>query len=77
MIAWGGAPLGAGGAGLLAEATGTRTALLVASGGVAASFVLGIFSGLPRMGSLTSLTAKAEGLEKTQIEAGRPARSRP
>lgn len=77
MIAWGGAPLGAGGAGLLAEATDTRTALLVASGGVAAAFVLGFVSGLARMDSLASLTAHAEELEKTQLEAGRPAQSHP
>ena len=41
MIAWGGQPLGAAGGGLLASAFGVRTALLVMSLAIGASFVIG------------------------------------
>ena len=48
MIAWGGQPLGAAIGGLLASALGVRTALVVMSLGIGASFVVGLLGPLRR-----------------------------
>ncbi|MCK9921750.1 MFS transporter [Frankia sp. AgPm24] len=55
MIAWGGTPLGAVLGGAVAEAWGTRTALLLASAGVGGSLVLGVVAGLRTVGRLREL----------------------
>jgi hypothetical protein len=65
MIAWGGAPLGAGVGGLIAEAVDTRAALLVASTGVAVSLAVGLATGLRRVGTLQSLVDEAQAAERT------------
>ncbi|MDQ3763235.1 MAG: MFS transporter [Actinomycetota bacterium] len=49
MIAWGGHPFGAAIGGALASAFGVRTALVVGSLGVGASFVVGLFGPLRRI----------------------------
>ncbi|MGH3922859.1 MAG: MFS transporter [Pseudonocardiaceae bacterium] len=52
MIAWGGQPFGAAIGGALASAFGVRTALIVGSLGVGASFVVGLLGPLRRIDSL-------------------------
>ena len=48
MIAWGGQPLGAALGGLIASAFGVRTALVVMSLGIGASFAVGLLGPLRR-----------------------------
>ncbi|ETA02543.1 hypothetical protein CcI6DRAFT_01929 [Frankia sp. CcI6] len=55
MIAWGGTPLGAVLAGILADAWGTRAALLTASAGVGLALVAGLMAGLSHTGRLQDL----------------------
>lgn len=60
MIAWGGQPLGAALGGLLASRLDIRTALLIATAGVAGSLVLGLLGPLRSTGRLGSLLPGAE-----------------
>jgi MFS family permease len=55
VIAWGGAPLGAVVGGVLAAAWGVDVALYACAGAVAASLLVGVRSGLGRVGRLADL----------------------
>jgi hypothetical protein len=60
LVAWGGSPLGAVLAGLLAESAGTQTALRVASLGLLVSVVGAVFSGLLRVPRLAEIERPAD-----------------
>lgn len=59
LVAWGGSPLGAGVAGLLAEALGTAWALRILGSGLAISAVLAVTSGLWRTPRIDDLVVEA------------------
>lgn len=61
VIAWGGAPLGAAGGGLLAEQVAVGPALLVCTLATVASFVGGLWWRLPTVGRLGTLEEPAAG----------------
>lgn len=60
VIAWGGAPLGAGVGGLLAEHWGVSWALYACTTAVVVAFVVGIWWRLPAVGRLADLEAEPE-----------------
>ncbi|MBM7517264.1 MFS transporter [Nocardioides nitrophenolicus] len=61
LIAWGGSPLGAALAGVVAGAAGTEWALRLASGGLVCSLVGAVVVGVPRFGRLDDLRVEAPG----------------
>ncbi|WP_462187670.1 MFS transporter, partial [Frankia sp. CcWB2] len=69
MIAWGGTPLGAVLAGILADAWGTRAALLTASAGVGLALVAGLMAGLGHTGRLQDLI-RADEVPANPPQAG-------
>lgn len=74
MIAWGGTPLGATLGGILAEAFGTRTALLVMSSSLLLSLMIGVTTVLRNTGKLAQLIeaedAATGSLEPTAARNG-------
>ena len=56
VIAWGGSPIGAAVGGVVAGTWGISTALYVGAASVGLALVVGIWSGLPRLGLLSELT---------------------
>lgn len=59
LIAWGGSPLGAALAGVVAETAGTPWALRMAAAGLLASLVGAVLAGVPRFPRIADLTADA------------------